>query len=110
MCISWLGNSQVLFTLLTFYIFNHFPGGIDCNGIGGPRKGQGGGVDGEKVALEGWTGVAKQREGGTRDTCVGLDESKAPRMGYRTVVCIQGLDWNKARQEVTRDALDVSMG
>ena len=61
------------------------------------------------MALEGWTGVAKLREGG--DTCVGLDESKAPRMGYRTVVvCIQGLHWSKARQEVTRDALDVSMG
>lgn len=68
------------------------------------------GVDGEKVALEGWTGGATLREGDTRDTCVGLNKSKALRKGYRTVVCIQRSDRSKARQEVTRGALDVSNG
>ena len=71
------------------------------------KEGAGVGVDGEKVALEGWTEGETLREGDTRDTCVGLNESKAPRKGYRTVVCIQGLDRSKARQEVEKDALNV---
>ena len=72
LCISWLGNSQVLFTLLAFYIFNHFPGGIDCNGIGGPRKGQGWG---------------RRGKGGIR----GLDRSgKAERGGHERYMCWVG--------------------
>ena len=43
-----------------------------------------------------------------------LGWTRAKLRGWDTdrtvVVCIQGLDWSKARQEVTRDALDVSMG